>query len=46
MNMLLAVALLTGLYMVKYQKVADEDMQAVIGHVMVGFAGGQGRDSG
>jgi regulator of sigma E protease len=35
MNMLLAVALLTGLYMVKFQKVADEDMQAVIGHVMV-----------
>src|SRR5260370_9398559 len=35
MNMLLAVALLTGLYMVKFQKVADEDMQAVIGQVMV-----------
>ena len=35
MNMVLAVALLTGLYMVKFQKVADEDMQAVIGHVMV-----------
>jgi len=34
MNMVLAVALLTGLYMVKFQKVADEDMQAVIGHVM------------
>jgi membrane-associated protease RseP (regulator of RpoE activity) len=34
MNMLLAVGLLTGLYMVKFQKVADEDMQAVIGHVM------------
>ena len=33
MNMLLAVGLLTGLYMVKYQKIADEDMQAVIGHV-------------
>jgi regulator of sigma E protease len=33
MNMVLAVALLTGLFMVKYQKVADEDMQAVIGHV-------------
>ena len=35
MNMVLAVTLLTGLYMVKFQKVADEDMQAVIGHVMV-----------
>lgn len=33
MNMVLAVSLLTGLFMVKYQKVADEDMQAVIGHV-------------
>jgi regulator of sigma E protease len=35
MNMVLAVTLLTGLYMFKFQKVADEDMQAVIGHVMV-----------
>jgi len=35
MNLVLAVGLLTGLYMVKFQKVADEDMQAVIGHVMV-----------
>jgi regulator of sigma E protease len=34
MNVMLAVGLLTGLYMVKFQKVADEDMQAVIGHVM------------
>jgi len=33
MNMVLAVALLTGLFMVKYQKVAEADMQAVIGHV-------------
>jgi len=33
MNMVLAVGLLTGLFMVKYQKIADEDMQAVIGHV-------------
>ncbi len=33
MNMVLAVGLLTGLYMVKYQRVADIDMQAVIGHV-------------
>ncbi len=34
MNLLLAVALLTGLYMVKFQRVADEDMDPVIGHVM------------
>jgi regulator of sigma E protease len=33
MNMLLAVGLLTGLFMVNYQKVAEEDQQAVIGHV-------------
>jgi regulator of sigma E protease len=35
MNVVLAIALLTGLYMVKYQKIADEDLQAVIGHVMI-----------
>src|SRR5208283_2084431 len=34
MNVALAVGLLTGLFMVKYQKVSDADMQAVIGHVM------------
>src|SRR3984893_2903495 len=34
MNIVLAISLLTGLYMVKYQKVADEDMKAVIGHVL------------
>src|SRR5436305_2972733 len=34
MNVVLAIGLLTGLYMVKFQKVADEDMQAVIGHVL------------
>jgi len=34
MNMALAVGLLTGLYMVKYQRVSDADMQAIIGHVM------------
>jgi regulator of sigma E protease len=34
MNLVLAVGLLTGLFMVKYQKVADEDMRAVIGHVV------------
>src|SRR5580693_10381900 len=34
MNIVLAVAVLTGLYMVKYQKISDADMEAVIGHVM------------
>jgi regulator of sigma E protease len=34
MNVVLAVGLLAGLFMVKYQKVSDEDMKAVIGHVM------------
>lgn len=34
MNMVLAVAVLTGMYMVKFQKVADSDLKAVIGHVM------------
>ncbi len=34
MNIVLAVGLLTGLFMVKYQKVSDADMEAVIGHVM------------
>jgi regulator of sigma E protease len=33
MNVVLAVALLTGLYMVKYQKVVDADSGAVIGSV-------------
>jgi regulator of sigma E protease len=36
MNVLLAVGLLTGLYMVEFQRVADADMQAVIGHVVPG----------
>jgi len=34
MNMVLAVAVLTGLYMVKFQKISDSDLQAVIGHVI------------
>src|SRR5215475_11702569 len=34
MNIVLAVAVLTGLYMFKFQKIADSDLQAVIGHVM------------
>jgi len=38
MNVVLAVGVLTGLYMVKYQKVSDADLQAVIGHVAPGSA--------
>src|SRR5581483_844622 len=34
MNVVLAVSLLTGMYMVKYERVSDEDMDPVIGHVM------------
>jgi regulator of sigma E protease len=33
-NIVLAVGLLTGLYMVKYQRVSDADLKPVIGHVM------------
>jgi regulator of sigma E protease len=36
MNIVLAVGVLTGLYMVKYEKVADADLHAVIGHVVPG----------
>src|ERR1700691_728392 len=38
MNLLLAVGLLTGLYMVKYPKLSDTDMEVVIGHVLQGSA--------
>ncbi len=34
MNVILAVALLAGLFMVRYEKVADPDQRAVVGHVM------------
>jgi regulator of sigma E protease len=34
MNVVLAVAVLTGLYMVNFPKIADSDLQAFIGHVM------------
>ena len=34
MNIVLAIGLLTGLYMVKFQKISDADMEAVIGHVV------------
>jgi regulator of sigma E protease len=34
MNIVLAVSLLTSLFMVKYQRVSDADMEPVIGHVV------------
>src|SRR5881296_1867974 len=34
MNVVLAVGLLTGLFMVKYEKLADADKSAVVAHVM------------
>jgi regulator of sigma E protease len=34
MKMVLAVGVLTGLYRVKFQKISDSDLQAIIGHVM------------
>ena len=34
MNIVLAVGVLTGLFMVKYQKASEADLQAVIGHVV------------
>lgn len=34
MNLVLAVSILTGMYMVKFERVSDADMQANIGHVM------------
>ena len=36
MNIVLAVGLLTGLYMVRYQKLSDADAEAVVGHVQAG----------
>ena len=36
MNLLLAVGLLTALFMVKYPKMSDTDMEVVIGHVLPG----------
>src|SRR5262249_17048686 len=33
MNIVLAIGLLTGLFMVKYQKLAEPDQRAVIGHI-------------
>lgn len=34
MNVVLAVGVLAGLFMVKYERASDADMQAVIGHVV------------
>ncbi len=34
MNIILAIGLLTGLFMVKYQKLAEPEQRAVIGHVV------------
>jgi hypothetical protein len=34
MNIVLAIAVLTGLFMVKHQKIAEAEMQAVIGSVL------------
>ncbi len=34
MNIVLAVSILTGMYMVKYEKVSDADMEPIIGHVV------------
>ena len=42
MNLVLAVALLNGLFMVKFQKMADEDKGAVIGYVIPGSAAEKG----
>src|SRR5579864_8758308 len=36
MNLVLAVGLLTGLFMVKYEKIADANMEPLIGHVVAG----------
>ncbi|HEY1243152.1 MAG TPA: RIP metalloprotease RseP [Bryobacteraceae bacterium] len=38
MNVVLAVGVLTGLFMVKYERASDADMQAVIGHVVADSA--------
>ena len=41
MNVVLAISILTGLYMVKYQKISDEDLYAVIDHVAAGSPAAQ-----
>ena len=46
MNVVLAIAILTGLYMFKYQKISDEDLYAVIDHVEAGSPAAQAGNSG
>jgi regulator of sigma E protease len=41
MNVVLAISILTGLYMFKYQKISDEDLYAVIDHVAAGSPAAQ-----
>jgi regulator of sigma E protease len=41
MNVVLAIAILTGLYMFKYQKISDADLYAVIDHVAAGSPAAQ-----
>jgi len=41
MNVVLAVSILTGLYMFKYQKISDADLYAVIDHVAAGSPAAQ-----
>ncbi|HEY9139710.1 MAG TPA: RIP metalloprotease RseP [Bryobacteraceae bacterium] len=41
MNVVLAIGILTGLYMFKYQKVSDADLYAVIDHVAAGSPAAQ-----
>jgi regulator of sigma E protease len=38
MNIALAIGLLTGLYMIKYQRLADDSQGAVIGYILPGSA--------
>ena len=42
MNLLLAIGLLTALFMVKYPKMSDADMEVVIGHVLPGSPAAKG----
>jgi len=41
MNVVLAIAILTGLYMFKYQKISDADLYSVIDHVAAGSPAAQ-----
>ena len=41
MNVVLAIGILTGLYMFKYQKISDADLYAVIDHVAAGSPAAQ-----